>query len=150
MKRVMKKNPWIPDVCSGIFLLSILIASCRETVDTSLEDRLAQIETGALFTLDTLQQGDWDSVCIIRPYEDAEKVLKGKVIGREEAKTVSNNVLFDDFCTLLLMKENSITQLYTIGRQSADFAALLDTIYTFGRKTVFRINADRKVSVYIL
>ena len=55
----------------GLFL--ILTVNCQNSSDTRLENRLRQIETGKLFTLDTLWQGDWDSVCIISAERSEER-----------------------------------------------------------------------------
>ncbi len=153
MKYVEKMYQWIPDIImSGtLFMFWILagfVTGCTmKPPDSRLEDRLAQIEAGVLFTLDTLQKGDWDSVCVIRPYEDTERALNGKVIGRTEAKTVNQNVLFDHICTLLFLKGDKVSELCTIKRQTTDFASLSDTLCIYERKTVFMMNEDRRVFI---
>ena len=132
----------------GLFL--ILTVNCQNSSETRLENRLRQIETGKLFTLDTLWQGDWDSVCIISPYQDDKEILRGKDISREKAKLVRNNVFFDSVCTLLFFMEgNYVKEVLTVKRNIADFAIPSDTVRVFGRKTILRMNMDRKISVYV-
>ena len=131
----------------GLFL--IFTANCQNSSDTRLENRLRQIETGKLFTLDTLWQGDWDFVCIISPYQDDKEILREKNISREKAKLVRNNVFFDSVCTLLFMEGNYVKEVLTVKRNIADFAIPSDTVRVFGRKTILRMNMDRKISVYV-
>ncbi|AEW21734.1 hypothetical protein BFO_2212 [Tannerella forsythia 92A2] len=102
-----------------------------------------------MFTLDTLWQGDWDFVCIISPYQDDKEILREKNISREKAKLVRNNVFFDSVCTLLFMEGNYVKEVLTVKRNIADFAIPSDTVRVFGRKTILRMNMDRKISVYV-
>ncbi|MDO4695203.1 hypothetical protein [Porphyromonas sp.] len=134
-----------------VFLCSI--TSCRKeshVFSKELESKIERIEVDKVFSLDTIQGGEWTHFCIITPYMDPDSLIttnniKCKEADLSELKTLT---MLDNINTLLILRADMLKKVEILSRSVIDFSDIAQTdLGIFSSNQTFIINKNRSARI---
>lgn len=99
--------------------LNVLIAAgCNSTIENKgFESKLAKVEVGSAFVLDTINtKVQWDQLYIVGPYQYEAVNKKVNISSR-----IKNTTLTEGNCVLVFVKEKQVVDYLSVPRSVVDF-----------------------------
>ncbi|MDN4754759.1 hypothetical protein QYZ87_09560 [Porphyromonadaceae bacterium W3.11] len=116
-----------------------------------LETKVERIEVDKVFSLDTIQGGDWTHFYVVIPYMDSDSLIEanGIICSYTDMSELRRLTMFDDINTLLILKEDRLKKIEALSRSIIDFSGIVrvDSV-KFSRYQPFIMNKGRSVSIF--
>lgn len=127
---------------TGIIIIFLFLSCSNEAkkIDIELIDLHAESE----FSLDTFNSSDWDSLYILKPYQQIDTNRYN--ISESVLNRLKNNAMIDTYCSLLFFKGNQLVNYSFIPRSVADFSKI-EGKTTFPSNQKFKLNDERIVFI---
>ena len=107
-------------LCLSIF---VLVRCNFNNENKEVESKLAKLEVGSTFSLDTMNtKKEWDQFYIAGPYQ--YEALRKKI---DIPEFIKNITLTEGHCVLIFMKDNQMVSFSVIGRDNVDFSDCNDS-----------------------
>jgi len=145
----MKVRMRIKNIKYLLCILSFIsLANCsnNNVKNKDVEEFLAGLEANTTFSLDKVNNKDWNDVYVLHPYTYRELQKYSLTISGDIEKVLEAQCLLDSHCTLLFVKDKVLVNYAFVKRDVADFLHL-GTNKNYPSSQQYKMNEKRIVTI---